>query len=152
MIALPKRNQRHFFSKGVIKGGSIPGNYVFFCLNQVSYLECSPYQNEKNTLEIFYFKHKKNLFPETCFIYLKEILLTGFCDNSLKWHYPVSIYLFNVNNRNTRKRCKTCSKLTIKTPERRHILPFFLVFLLLTLNKYILAAFNSKFTIIHTKK
>ena len=34
--------------------------------------------------------------------------------------YTASIYLFKVNNRNTRKRCKICSKLTIKTPERRH--------------------------------
>ena len=34
-------------------------------------------------------------------------------------HYRASIYLFKVNNRNTRKRCKICSKLTIKTPEKR---------------------------------
>ena len=32
-------------------------------------------------------------------------------------YYPASICLFNVNNRNTRKRCKICSKLTIKSPE-----------------------------------
>ena len=31
-----------------------------------------------------------------------------------------NIYLFKVNNRNTRERCEVCSKLTIKTPERRH--------------------------------
>ena len=30
-----------------------------------------------------------------------------------------NIYLFKFNNRNTRKRCEICSKLTIKTPERR---------------------------------
>ena len=47
--------------------------------------------------------------------------------------FPVNIYLFKVTNRNTRKRCEICSKLTIKTPERRPHL--FLVFLLLTLNK-----------------
>ena len=28
--------------------------------------------------------------------------------------------MFKVNNRNTRKRCELCSKLTVKTPERRH--------------------------------
>ena len=32
---------------------------------------------------------------------------------------PVGIYIFKVNNRNTRTRCQICSKLTIKTPERR---------------------------------
>ena len=31
---------------------------------------------------------------------------------------PCNIYLFKFNNRNTRKRCGICSKLTIKTPER----------------------------------
>ena len=34
-------------------------------------------------------------------------------------YIPAGIYLFKVNNRNTRTRCKICSKLTIKTPERR---------------------------------
>ena len=29
------------------------------------------------------------------------------------------IYMFKVNNRNTRTRCEICLKLTIKTPERR---------------------------------
>ena len=32
-------------------------------------------------------------------------------------HYPANIYLFKDNNRNTRKRCETCSTLTIKTPQ-----------------------------------
>ena len=33
---------------------------------------------------------------------------------------PAGNYMFKVNNRNTRTRCEICSKLTIKTPERRH--------------------------------
>ena len=37
--------------------------------------------------------------------------------------YPGSIYLLKVSNRNTRKRCEMCSKLTIKTPERRQLKP-----------------------------
>ena len=61
---------------------------------------------------------------------------------------PAKFYLFKVNNRNTRKRCKICSKSTIKTLERRlwrfsgvfivaieHISHLFLLFLLLILNK-----------------
>ena len=61
---------------------------------------------------------------------------------------PSNINLFKVNNINTSKRCEIFSKLTIKTPERRHwrgsglvsinfehILHIFLAFLLLTLNK-----------------
>ena len=41
------------------------------------------------------------------------------------------IYMFKVSNRITRTRCEICSKLTIKTPERRRVV---LVSLLLTLN------------------
>ena len=53
-----------------------------------------------------------------------------------------------LNNKNTRKRCEICSKLTVKTPERRqwcrsgffivnfeYISHLGLVFLLLTLNR-----------------
>ena len=60
---------------------------------------------------------------------------------------PVGIYIFKVINRNIRTRRKICSKLAIKTPERRHwrrssvfivnsehILNLALVFLLLNLN------------------
>ena len=37
-----------------------------------------------------------------------------------KWKYSVNFCLFEVNNRNTRTRREICSKLTIKTPRRRH--------------------------------
>ena len=37
----------------------------------------------------------------------------------LGWHYPAGNYMFKVNNENTRTRCETRSKLTIKTPWRR---------------------------------
>ena len=61
--------------------------------------------------------------------------------------FLVGIYLVKVNNRNTTIRCEICSKLPVKTPERRHwrhsgafivnfehISHLVLVFLLLTLN------------------
>ena len=34
--------------------------------------------------------------------------------------FPAGNYMFKVKNKNTRTRCKVCSKLIIKTPERRH--------------------------------
>ena len=38
---------------------------------------------------------------------------------------PAAFYLPKVNNRNTRRRCELCSKLTIKTPEQRpYITPY----------------------------
>ena len=62
--------------------------------------------------------------------------------------FPANIFFFRVNNRNTRRRCETFWKLTIKTPQWHHwhhsavfivnfeyISRFFLLFLLLALNK-----------------
>ena len=40
-----------------------------------------------------------------------------FYTNILCYSNPASDYLFKANNRNTRKRCDICSKLTIKTPK-----------------------------------
>ena len=68
---------------------------------------------------------------------------------SVAWNInPGNIYLFKVNNGNTRERCEICSELTIETPEQRqwrrsdvfilnfeHISHLFLVFLLLPLNQ-----------------
>ena len=61
---------------------------------------------------------------------------------------PAGTYMFNVNNRNTRTRYEICSKLAIKTPQRRqwrlsdifivyfeYISHFVLLFLLLTLSR-----------------
>ena len=51
-------------------------------------------------------------------------LHNSFCytQKSTKDKYtPAGNYMFKVNNRNIRARCEICSKLTIKTPERRHL-------------------------------
>ena len=39
-----------------------------------------------------------------------------FKNKKLTFTYPANSYLFKVNNKNTTKRCKICSNLTIKTP------------------------------------
>ena len=71
--------------------------------------------------------------------------------NSYLWpNFPVSFYLFKVNNRNRRKRCEICSKVTTKTPKRshrhrssvfifnvQHFLHHSLVFLLFTVSMYL---------------
>ena len=58
------------------------------------------------------------------FIALPSILSASFdkpyqCIKS-DFCFQAEIYLFKFNNKNTRKRCEICSKLTIKAPERRH--------------------------------
>ena len=42
----------------------------------------------------------------------------AFVPRFLKSIFPANIYLFKVNNRNTRKMCKICSNFSIKIPER----------------------------------
>ena len=48
-----------------------------------------------------------------------EISLSGFFDN-FDTKLPANIYLFRVNNRNTRKKREICSKLAITTSEQHH--------------------------------
>ena len=48
-------------------------------------------------------------------MYCKKDVLKNFA-NFKRGHHPVGIYMFKVDNRNTRTRCEMCSKLTIKTP------------------------------------
>ena len=45
--------------------------------------------------------------------YDKETTYTQFFDNN----YPANIYLFKINNRDTRKRCPIYSTLTIEIPD-----------------------------------
>ena len=72
--------------------------------------------------------NEKVLISDLCWISLLSVRLQI---------YPAGIYLFKINNENTRTMCEICSKLTIKTPERRqwplsqstfgqsrHLLPF----------------------------
>ena len=69
---------------------------------------------------------------------------------------PVNIYLFKVSHRKNRKGCEICSKLTIQTAEQcqsrcscifivnfEHISHLFLVFLLLTSSKLMLAIWRN---------
>ena len=46
--------------------------------------------------------------------------MTGQSCLFLQIGFPANIYLFKVKNRNSRKSYEICSKLTIKTEERRH--------------------------------
>ena len=95
--------------------------------------------------------------------FLEALILRNICERLLvctplllllyiSWVKTANIFMLKVNNRNTRKRCVICSKLTMKTPERYHwcrsdsfIIMFehisrpFLVFLLLTWNTKTLA-------------
>ena len=80
---------------------------------------------------------------KTTFLPTQKLTYQGFI-----FEFPAGNYMFKVNNGNARTRCEIYSKLTIKTPERRHwrrsgvfivnfeyISHLILMFLLLTLNR-----------------
>ena len=117
--------------------------YDIFCLNlrikvifyffvSVNFLSSSGFKETfKYYLQIIFNRNLKGAqtvrFLHVHLIYIRCIyyFLMFLLDNLLfRWSadylFPANIYLFKVNNRNTRKRCEICSKLTIKTPERRH--------------------------------
>ena len=67
----------------------------------------------------------KNLTCGMRFIFTKilnalVILVIWNLNGALFYDNPAGNNLFKVNNGNTRTRCEICSKLKIKTPERRH--------------------------------
>ena len=75
-------------------------------------LECKLWYSETATKNV---KGKKMVeFMKTCDQYPHKFNFDHFLSS-----FPVGIYLLKVNNKNTRTRCEICSKLTIKTPERR---------------------------------
>ena len=49
-------------------------------------------------------------------VYLYGIKITLIWISSLR-NFPAGNYMFQINNRNTSRRCEICSKLTIKTSE-----------------------------------
>ena len=102
------------------------------------------YQQNQNDVTFLYFLHYNRPNFGLALIFIAKLLLL----TSLKYLYTsAGIYLLRVNNRITRTSCKMCSKVIIKTPERRklhrsgvfivsflHISHLVLVYLLLTLS------------------
>ena len=70
-------------------------------------------EEENPTLTVFksVFSNLRNA-KYVCLFYLRYRCIFTF-------KVPAGNCMFKVNNRNTRTRCEICSKLTIKTPERR---------------------------------
>ena len=110
----------------------------------------------KQRLEVYLEPSRASVMELFCEKYFHKKTFHCRCSNEFKINlnsfsqlHSANIYLFKVNNR---KRCEICSKLTIKSAERRqrcrsrvfivdfeHIPHLFLEFLLLTLNKLMLA-------------
>ena len=94
-------------------------------------------ENEKNSLDeiknifcnnyrLSFGKKMKISGLKNCFKKREHVMM------QLYKSFPVKIYLFKVNNKNTRKWSEICSKLAMKTPQ--NVIEVALVSLLLTLN------------------
>ena len=69
--------------------------------------------------------------PDHClfiflFLFASQHLLSNLARVHLVMTYLAGIYLLKVKNRNTTTKCEICSKLTMKTPERRQRLQIYL--------------------------
>ena len=84
--------------------------YCIFCLMCNFILK---EKKQKNFCINLFSGNVKVFITTTCIKNVKNMIL------AILWSCPAGIYLLKVNNRNTRTRCEICSKLTIKTPERR---------------------------------
>ena len=116
-----RKKYEHFFFCGL--PGEIffltPGQMetIFFLGLNYDFLRCW----ELHTLSF-----DLSYFNETPFLFIqwriknqkKKFHYTLISKKNSEEHVPANIYLFKVNQRNTRKRCDICSKLTIKKPER----------------------------------
>ena len=60
---------------------------------------------------------------KTFYQYMRRTYFSG-VQSTIFFPFSANIYLFKVN-RNSRKRCEICSKLTIKIQEQRHRRTFF---------------------------
>ena len=82
------------------------------------YCEIQKNISESKKKENIKLKSRKKFQNQEIFCYKnREKILNSMTSNSM--NLPANIYLFEVSNRNTRKKCERCSKLIIKTPERR---------------------------------
>ena len=61
---------------------------------------------------------KLGIAEERSVSYSRDVLDVVINHDVNKENFQANIYLVNFNNRNTRKRCKICSKLTIKSSSR----------------------------------
>ena len=86
--------------------------------------------------------NNKDTRPISMFVVLIMSLFFDF--EELFYLSPARIYLFKVSITNTRKRCKICSKLIVKTPKRRSgvfiVRPIIVNFLFLVIS-YVISHF-----------
>ena len=93
------------------------------------------------------------LYLIQCFFFPLYEWLSSYIDNvgsvNLSGNVLPNIYLFKVNNRNTRRRCEICSALTIKTPEQHQ---WILMNQWININESLLLALNKGWEIFNRNK
>ena len=98
---------------------------IFILLSPSENIENVIQDNDKSS---FIFSTSINIYIIKVRTVMPEELSAQYCSDVIVLFWtlkplttkPAGNYMFKVNNRNTRTRCEICSKLTIKTSERRH--------------------------------
>ena len=103
-----------------------PLQRYLFCKN-TEWLKVVKYFSKNPNIHVRLLREKcrnKELFHVGVFLYPAEYRKIRTGTKSVFGHFsrsglfnPANKHLFKVNNINSRKRCKICSKLTVKTPE-----------------------------------
>ena len=108
ITSIPKKDVKPWLAKQALWQVHIPPSKE---INHRHYNVTKP--NDLHQFNLLYVPH--NVFEGNTYKYILTCV-------DVASRYKVvraGIYLLKVNNRNTRTRCEICSKLTIKTPERR---------------------------------
>ena len=106
-IIKTRRWQSQAFDKSI---WTVPTFIEHTTISDLSSSFYQAYSNRKSACSI----------PRACWNPQSNFFACNFLKNfSYDREYPTNIYLFKINNRYNRKRCEICSKLTVKTPERR---------------------------------
>ena len=98
------------------------------------YLKNHIWHQHAKITEIRLLDHNPSVFVNChCFWFMQtsdwglidELLISAWYLSQLSWNsidaIPGNVHLFKVSNTSARKRCEICSKLPIKTPERRYL-------------------------------
>ena len=93
----------------------------FLCEKSKLLLAVNYSQKKKNSIEDAWQGPKYDFGSEQLHFgtFLSDCFCKKVCNKNIYLYVSANIYLLKVNNRSKRKRCQICSKLAIKSPERR---------------------------------
>ena len=125
-------SKMEFFAK-IVNGWKLLNNFAkssILVVSQGFEYAANMLLNQWHIYSYYYTVSDSNSISVSCLISSRLVVMLDLIHFVLKFSFilipagffrlPANIYLFKVNNRNTRRRYEICSKLTIKTLELHH--------------------------------